>query len=38
MYVEEPPPLYISYVNPEQTKQNQHQETLEEPGNKAVIR
>ncbi len=29
MYVEGPPLLYISYINPEQTKQDQYQETLE---------
>ncbi len=34
MYVEGPPPLYISYVNPEQMKQDQHQETLEAGGDK----
>ncbi len=29
MYIERPPPLYISYESPEQTKQDQYQETLE---------
>ncbi len=33
MYIEGPPPLYISYVSPEQTKQDRHQDTLE-PGDK----
>ncbi len=28
-YVEEPHPLYISYVCPKQAKQDRHQETLE---------
>ncbi len=28
MYIEGPLPLYISYVNTELTKQDQHQETL----------
>ncbi len=34
MYVEGPPPLYISYVSPKQTKQDQYQETLEAAGDK----
>ncbi len=34
MYVEEPPQLYISYVSPEQTKQDRYQETLEAAGDK----
>ncbi len=33
-YVEEPSPLYMSYVRAEQTKQNGHQETLEAAGDK----
>ncbi len=32
MHIEGPPPLYMSYVSPEQTKQDQHQETLEATG------
>ncbi len=35
MYIERPPPLYISYASPEQTKQNQYQETLEAVGDKS---
>ncbi len=34
MYVEGPPPLYISYANPEQTRQDRYQETLEAAGDK----
>ncbi len=34
MYIEGPPPLYISYTSPEQTKQDQYQETLEAAGDK----
>ncbi len=34
MYVEGQPTLYISYVSPEQTKQDQYQETVEAAGNK----
>ncbi len=34
MYVEGPPPLYISYASPEQTRQDQYQETLEAAGDK----
>ncbi len=34
MYVEGPPPLYISYTSPEQTKQDRYQETLEAAGDK----
>ncbi len=34
MYVEESPPLYISYVSPEQTKYDRHQETLEAEADK----
>ncbi len=29
MYVEGTPPLYISYVSPEKTKQDQHHKKLE---------
>ncbi len=29
MYIEGPPPLYITYVSPEQTKQDSCQKTLE---------
>ncbi len=29
MYVDEPPPLHIPYVSPEQTKQHRHQWTQE---------
>ncbi len=29
MYVEGPPPPYISYASPEQTRQDRYQETLE---------
>ncbi len=32
MYVEGPPPLYISYVSPQQTRQDRYQETLEAAG------
>ncbi len=32
MYVEGPPPPYILYISPEQTKQDHHQETLEAAG------
>ncbi len=34
MYIERPLPLYISYASPEQTKQEQYQETLELAGDK----
>ncbi len=34
MYIEGPPPLYLSYASPEQTKQDQYQETLETAGDK----
>ncbi len=34
MYVEGPLPLYISYVSPEQTRQDRYQETLEGAGDK----
>ncbi len=34
MYVKGPHPLYISYVSPEQTKQDRHQKTLEVVGDK----
>ncbi len=34
MYIEGPPPLYISYASPEQTRQDQYQETLEAAGDK----
>ncbi len=34
MYVEGPPPLYMSYASPEQTGQDQYQETLEAAGDK----
>ncbi len=37
MYTEGPPPLYISYVSPEQTKQDQHQKKLEAAGDKDQI-
>ncbi len=33
-YVEGPPPLYILYASPEQTKQDQYQDTLEAAGDK----
>ncbi len=36
-YVEGPPRLYISYVSPEQTNQESHQETLETAGHKAQL-
>ncbi len=35
MYVEGPPPLYISHVSPEQTKQDEHQELLKAAGDKS---
>ncbi len=34
MYVEGPPPLYISHVSPKQTRQDQYQETIEAVGDK----
>ncbi len=34
MYIEGPPPLYISCANPEQTKQDWYQQTLEAAGDK----
>ncbi len=34
MYVEEPPPLYISYASPEQTRQDQYQDALDAAGDK----
>ncbi len=34
MYIEGPPPLYISYISPEQTKQYRHQQILELVGDK----
>ncbi len=34
MYIEGPPPLYISYANPEQIRQDRYQETLEAAGDK----
>ncbi len=34
MYVEGPPPIYISYASPEQSKQDRYQETLEAAGDK----
>ncbi len=34
MYVEGPPPLYISYASPEQTRQDRYKETLEAAGDK----
>ncbi len=34
MYLEGPPPLYISYASPEQTRQDRYQETLEAAGDK----
>ncbi len=33
-YVKGTPPLYISYVSPEQTKQDQYQDTLKVAGDK----
>ncbi len=36
MYVEGPPPLYISYASPEQTKQDRYQETLEAAGDRPM--
>ncbi len=35
MYVEGPPPLYISYASPEQTRQDRYQETPEAAGDKS---
>ncbi len=35
--MEGPPPLYIPYVSPEQTKLDQHQETLETIGDKVIL-
>ncbi len=35
MHIQRPPPLYIWYASPEQTKQNQYQETLEAVGDKS---
>ncbi len=32
MYVEGPPPIYISYASPAQTKQDRYQGTLESAG------
>ncbi len=37
MYIEGPPPLYISYVSQEQTKQDQYQETLDAAGDKRPV-
>ncbi len=34
MYIKGPPPLYISYASPEQTRQDRYQETLEAAGDK----
>ncbi len=34
MYVEGPPPLYISYASQEQIKQDRYQETLEAAADK----
>ncbi len=34
MYVEGLPPLYITYASPEQTRQDQYQDTLEAAGDK----
>ncbi len=34
MYVEGPPPLYISYASPEQTGQDRYHKTLEAAGDK----
>ncbi len=34
MYIEGSPPLYISYAGPEQTIQDQYQETIEAAGDK----
>ncbi len=34
MFIEGPPPLYISYISPEQTKLDQYEETLEAAGDK----
>ncbi len=34
MYIQGPPPLYISYASPEQTRQHRYQETLEAAGDK----
>ncbi len=34
MYIEGPPPLYISYISPEQTRQDRYQETLKTAGDK----
>ncbi len=35
MYIEGPPPLYISYASPEQTKQEIYQKTPEAAGDKS---
>ncbi len=35
MYIDGPPPLYISHAGPEQTKQDGFQEALEAAGDKA---
>ncbi len=34
IYIERPPPLYISYAGPEQTRQDRYQETLVAAGDK----
>ncbi len=34
MYIEGPPPLYISYASPDQTRQDRYQDTLEAAGDK----
>ncbi len=34
MYIEGPPPLYISYAIPAQTRQDQYQDILEAAGDK----
>ncbi len=36
-YIEGSPPLYISYVSPQQTKQDRHQETLETVGDNGQL-
>ncbi len=34
MYIEGPPPLYISYASPEHTRHDRYQEILEAAGDK----
>ncbi len=37
-YIEGPSPLYISYLSPEQTRQDKYQDTLESAGDKGQRR